>query len=144
MTDIGAIISNTNTVNAEAANPRVPVKTLGQDDFLKLMVTQFTNQDPLSPMKDTEYIAQMTSFTSLEQAKSMSGEITKLRADSQTLQATSLLGKTVAVPGATDKDAQVVGIVSAVEIKAGKPMIIVNDKSFELSSVLSIWQSKTQ
>jgi flagellar basal-body rod modification protein FlgD len=144
MTDISAITSNTNAVNFEAANPRVPVKTLGQDDFLKLMVTQFTNQDPLNPMKDTEYIAQMTSFTSLEQTKSMSGEISKLRTDSQTLQATSLLGKSVALPGATDKDPQIVGTVTAVQIKEGKPMIVVNDTPYELSSVLGIWQSKTQ
>jgi len=49
-------------------NERVPNKVLGQNDFLQLLVTQMQNQDPMSPMQDTEFIAQMAQFTSLEQS----------------------------------------------------------------------------
>ena len=45
---------------------RVPQKVLGQNDFLKLLATQFKTQDPMKPMEDTAFIAQMAQFTALE------------------------------------------------------------------------------
>lgn len=139
-------ITATNSIySPEESNPRVPEKTMGQDDFLKLLVTQFTNQDPMSPMKDTEYIAQMAQFTSLEQTKSMSSEIAKLRADNQLMQGNALIGRTVELqPDSSNKDIHLIGTVSAVTIKAGTPQIVVNNTPYDLSTVLSIRPTAAQ
>lgn len=115
---------------------RLPTQVLGQNDFLKLLVAQMTSQDPLSPQKDTEFIAQMASFTSLEQAKMMQKDMAQMRGDQQVLQANSLLGRTVIVQA--DKETKVTGQVSAVQIEAGKPMVVVNGQSYDLSQVLTI------
>jgi len=67
--------------------------TLGKDDFLKILVTQLRNQDPMQPMQDRDFIAQMAQFSSVEQLMNMSGEMTKLR---QNLgMASSMIGKEV-------------------------------------------------
>ena len=95
-----------------------------------------TSQDPLSPQKDTEFISQMASFTSLEQTKTMQKDMAQMRGDQQVLQANSLLGRTVIVQA--DKTTKVAGQVSAVEIEAGKPMVVVNGQSYDLSQVLTI------
>ena len=58
---------------------RLPAKTMGQTEFLNLLVTQMRNQDPLKPVSDTEFIAQMAQFTSLEQTKEMSADLQHLR-----------------------------------------------------------------
>ena len=48
---------------------------MGQTEFLSLLVTQMRNQDPLKPVSDTEFIAQMAQFTSLEQTKEMGADL---------------------------------------------------------------------
>jgi flagellar basal-body rod modification protein FlgD len=44
---------------------------LGKDDFLRILMTQLQNQDPMNPMQDKDFIAQMATFTSLEQMTNM-------------------------------------------------------------------------
>ena len=134
---------NTHSINPLAsfgsyspAQSLLPTKSLGQDDFLRLLVTQMTSQDPLNPQKDTDFIAQMASFTSLEQTKSMGADIAQVRSDQQLLQANSLLGRTVTMQ--VDEATRTVGQVSAVQIEAGKPMVVVNGQSYDLSRLLTI------
>ena len=59
-----------------------------------------------------------------------------MRGDQQVLQANSLLGRTVIVQA--DKATKIAGPVSAVQIEAGKPMVVVNGQSYDLSQVLTI------
>ncbi len=117
-------------------NSRVPIKTLDQNDFLRLLITQLSAQDPLNPQKDTEFIAQMAQFSSLEQAKSMQSNIAALRTDQQLLQANVMLGQTVELQ--VDKDTTKSGIVSAVQIVDGAPKLVVDDQAYDLSQVLTI------
>ena len=131
-----AVSSATAASSYTSTQERTPTQVLGQDDFLKLLVAQMTSQDPLSPQKDTEFISQMASFTSLEQTKTMQKDMAQMRGDQQVLQANSLLGRTVIVQA--DKATKVAGQVSAVEIEAGKPMVVVNGQSYDLSQVLTI------
>lgn len=66
---------------------------LGKDQFLSILITQLRHQDPLQPMQDREFIAQMAQFTSLEQLMNIN---TQLTAMSQSLgSASSLIGKEI-------------------------------------------------
>lgn len=68
---------------------RQTVKSLGKDDFLKLLVTQLTHQDPTKPQTDQEFIAQMAQFSSLEQMQNVSKNLGKL----SERQSANLVGK---------------------------------------------------
>jgi len=74
---------------------------MGKDDFLKLLVTQLSHQDPLEPMKDKEFIAQMAQFSSLEQMTNLSTEFKTLSSNINKNNALSLLGKTVNITNAS-------------------------------------------
>jgi len=85
---------NTSTVNQAAV--------LGKDDFLKLLVTQMKNQDPLDPMDGTEYTAQLAQFSSLEALQNIDAEIQQLKtsqAAANNSRAADYLGKTVTAVG---------------------------------------------
>ena len=134
-------IASTNALTADSsfsspAQSSFPVQTLNQDDFLKLLVTQLASQDPLNPQQDTQFIAQMAQFTALEQAKEMATNIASLRTEQEFLQANALLGRTVALQ--TGQDTLTTGTVSAVEVDAGTPKLVVNGQPYDLSQVLTI------
>lgn len=57
---------------------RTPSPELGKDEFLKILMAQLQYQDPLNPMDDREFIAQMTTFSSLEQMMNMSESMDRL------------------------------------------------------------------
>lgn len=115
---------------------RVPAKTLGQEDFLKLLVTQLTQQNPLNPVTDMDFIAQMAQFSALEQTKGMQRDIGQLRAEQQVLQANALIGRVVELQD--DQGVLTSGIVSGVVVEAGTPKLFVEGRAWELSRVLSI------
>lgn len=103
-----------------AANGTRTVKNeLGKDDFLKLLVTQMRYQDPLKPMEDKEFIAQLAQFSSLEQMMNV-GQTTSLN------WGVSLLGKQV---NATDADGYpVTGVAKSIRMVDGTPMVSVEIK----------------
>ncbi|WP_062513390.1 flagellar hook assembly protein FlgD [Halobacillus sp. KGW1] len=71
---------------------------LGKDDFLKILMTQIQNQNPLDPMEDKEFIAQMTQFSSLEQMTNMSQSLQSFLDGQQSpplIQYSHLIGKEV-------------------------------------------------
>lgn len=58
-----------------------PGQEVGKTEFLKLLVTQLQNQDPMNPMDNQEFIAQLATFSSLEQLISINKAVTKLAGD---------------------------------------------------------------
>jgi flagellar basal-body rod modification protein FlgD len=111
-------------------------KTLGQDDFLKLLAVQFQTQDPMKPMEDTAFIAQMAQFTSLEQSSSLVQQMTQLRNTQDIATANSYIGRHVTLDAGDDQ--VVSGDVGGVDISDGTPRLIIGDKTYPLSSVLLV------
>lgn len=138
MADISPVSATNNNLQSSDATSRITPKTLGQDDFLKLLITQFTNQDPLSPMKDTEYVAQMAQFTSLEQAKTMTSTMSQLRSDQHVMQANGMIGRTVELQPDSSTGISTTGVVTGVSMEKGEPLIVINQVPHSLSEVLSI------
>jgi flagellar basal-body rod modification protein FlgD len=115
---------------------RIPQRTLGQEDFLKLLVAQLSAQDPLNPQKDTEFIAQMASFSALEQARSMQSEMSRLRSEQQFLLANSMLGARVEL--LTQSGEVTSGPVEAVLWDNGAPRMVVAGQVYDMSEIRSV------
>lgn len=125
--------------------------TLGKDDFLKILVTQLQNQNPLEPLKDREYIAQMTQFSMLEQISNMS-EMFHQFVESQTGLASysQVIGKTVQWEEPVDgeegsEEVQVhTGVVSAVSSKEDQFYYLIDGEEIPVENVFHIEASQPE
>lgn len=114
--DSQAIQSGTRTAKTE----------LGKNDFLQLLVTQIRYQDPLKPMEDREFVAQLAQFSALEQMMNVG-------LASNMTYGMSVLGKYVK---ATDKGGYPVsGIATTVKLVEGTPMVKVKTALGDLVEV---------
>ncbi len=95
---------------------------LGQEDFLKILLTQLTYQDPLKPLDNQEFIAQFAQFASLDQTRQSNENLDALLLMQMADQGIGLLGKTVEVRTETGS---VVGDVTAVAFSQGTPLFTV-------------------
>ena len=118
-----------------AVNGRTASQELGKDDFLKLLITQLQNQDPTSPMENTEFIAQMAQFSSLEQMTNMSTEFTKLANMLKSGEAVSLLGKNVEIAAG---ESSISGVVEAVT-RGTNPQIKVNGMLYSMDQINAVY-----
>ncbi len=116
-------------------NGRTASQELGKDDFLKLLITQLQNQDPTSPMENTEFIAQMAQFSSLEQMTNMSNEFTKLANMLNSGEAVSMLGKSVEL---NVGETSITGVVEAVT-RGTNPQVKVNGMLYGMDQVNAVY-----
>lgn len=120
---------NSNTVNTGPNDPVMPTQTLTQADFLQLLVTQMTSQDPLNPESSLDSITQMAQFSALQENQTMEGDMARINA-------TSLIGQTVTVQDSQGNTTG--GVVSGVQVNSGTPQIVINGMPYDLSDIVSV------
>ncbi|MEZ0537770.1 flagellar hook capping FlgD N-terminal domain-containing protein [Caldicellulosiruptoraceae bacterium PP1] len=128
--EVNNVTQSSSTILTSSTN-----KTLGKQDFLNLLVTQLRYQDPLKPMEDKEFVAQLAQFSSLEQMQNLNQNMQLLR--SQTL-----IGKNVTASisdGTTTK--QIQGTVDSVRIEGENVLLNVNGSEVKLTDITNINQS---
>jgi flagellar basal-body rod modification protein FlgD len=138
MSTISAISSASQTTPASsvATSTVTNPKTLGVNDFMKLLATQFQQQDPMKPMDDTAFIAQTAQFTGLQQTNTLVQQMTQLAAGQDRVTANSYLGRQVTFDAGNG--ATVTGVVSAVDASGSAPQLMLNGQTFPLSAVLRV------
>ncbi|WP_078391496.1 flagellar hook assembly protein FlgD [Shouchella patagoniensis] len=134
-------------LSSQTNQTRQPGNVLGQDAFLKLLLTQMQNQDPTNPMDDREFIAQLATFSSLEQLTQMNqtAELLYFEQKSQQLMAISdLIGKEVSWRG-EESNQESSGKVTAVKYNEKGEIIvqIEEDEWISSSKLISIMGSKS-
>lgn len=122
----------------ERASTTRQVKDLGKNEFLKLLITQLSHQDPLKPMEDKEFIAQMAQFSALEQMIAMNNTMNEMKAMYGMNKAFMFLGKSVKI--FDDKTGKyIIGKVTEINITDSRePKVKVNNKFFNLKQIRGI------
>ena len=114
---------------------------LKMDDFLQLLTSQITNQDPLEPMKDTEFISQMANIASLEQMQQFTQGFSKFADSHGEMLAQSYLGNHVII---SSNNREVSGVVEAVDkLDDGSIKLIVGGETYDPSDVRRVELTQT-
>lgn len=123
-------------LDAELRQGRIASKELGKDDFLKLLMAQMTNQDPTSPMENTEFIAQMAQFTSLEQMTNMSQNFEKMASMINSSEAQNMIGRSVQIDLGAEQTTT--GVVEAAT-RGASPQVQVNGMFYDMNKIKAVY-----
>ena len=140
MTTLAASSSAAPSSAAQIKSRKMDLKT---EDFIKMMITQLQNQDPLEPAKNQELLAQMSQIGQLQSSTALQESLQGMVLQNQIGSASSLIGKTV--EGLDAADDPVTGLVNSVKVGSdGVSLELDNGKTLLLSRVTQIAPSKSQ
>lgn len=123
-----------NTSINSTVKKSIGTSALGKDAFMQLLVTQMQYQDPLNPSSDTDYIAQLATFSQLEQLQNLNTSYTNT-------QAMNIVGKTVKIQ-TTDKSGNekyITGVVDFTTISNGTTKVSVGGNLYDSSQVCEVY-----
>jgi flagellar basal-body rod modification protein FlgD len=120
--------------NKTLAGGKGITQVLDKNDFLKILITQLTHQDPTQPMEDREFVSQMATFSTLEQITNMNDDISRIFALFRRSEALGLLGKTVQLDLGGELLSGVVEEVTGDEA----PQILVNGTYYGFGDVVAV------
>jgi flagellar basal-body rod modification protein FlgD len=126
-------ISSTKSSSANSANVSI-------EDFLKILTAQLNNQDPLKPVDNQEFVAQIAQFANLEQTRQLNEKLDSMLGNQASTQALGLLGKTVDI---NVNGTPFSGTVSALSLSSGQPLMTVTSggrfqSNVNLSQIINI------
>ena len=127
-----AIASVSSTTPASPAS-----STLGLQDFLQILLTQLNYQDPLKPMDNQAFMAQMAQFTALEQTQRLNDKLDLLISNQAALQSVGLIGRSVDV---TTANGNVTGTVASLSLQGTQPTLTVNTSDGNVLTGLDLSQ----
>mgnify|MGYP001096124631 FL=1 len=139
---VGAVQSTSGSGQEQATRTRGP-QELGKQEFLMLLVAQLRNQDPLNPMQDREFIAQLAQLNALEQMQQLNETLSAMAELTTLGQVASFIGKQVS--GLEKGTGELVeGVVSKVTIIDGNVVLEVGGKQVEVRDVVSIAEAPAE
>jgi flagellar basal-body rod modification protein FlgD len=121
--------TGTNTQNNSTNSTSGTSSLLNKDQFLKLMMAQLQNQNPMSPNSSdpTQYVTELAQFTSLEQQTNTAQSTAQSAQANQATQALALLGHTVSYIDPSGNSGT--GVVQKVDFTSSGPTLTVNGVS---------------
>ncbi len=129
-------VQNTGYYGTQSGS-RTTHNEMGKDQFMLLLLAQLRNQDPLKPMEDREFIAQLAQFNMVEQMQQMNEGLLSMMYMDQFSQAAPLIGKTIEAIDPTTGE-KVTGTVSEVTFENGLAELIVGENTVPLENVVKV------
>ena len=132
---------NDGSVDTSSTTTLASTSTTDKNMFLKLMVAQLKNQDPMNPTDSTQFLAQTAQFTSLEKLTDVADQSSQALSAQLAFGASGLVGKTVNYNDATG--AEKTGAVDSVRFTSSGPIVSIGGTDVTLDSVTGVAKTPT-
>ena len=117
---VGGTAGSGNTNSANSTNQAAP--TLDYNSFLTLLMAEMKNQDPTKPMDSTQYVAQLATFSQVEQSVQTNSKLDQILQSSALAQADTLIGRSI-----TSADGGITGTVAEVRLASDGLIAVLED-----------------
>jgi flagellar basal-body rod modification protein FlgD len=128
--------SQSGSSNGTSQVVRDRMQDLDVDQFLKLIIAELQNQDPLNPMDNADMIQQFGEIRSIASTDKLSTTLSGVQLGQALSSASNLLGKTI--NGLSDENAQVNGVVDRITVVDGVPKLHVGSNTVDLKNIREI------
>jgi flagellar basal-body rod modification protein FlgD len=132
--------SNSSASSASAANAaavNAAFASLGPADFLKMMLAQLQNQDPLDPTNTDDMLSQLSTLSQVSSNQTLDTTLSAVQLGQNLSDAGALIGTTVS--GLSDASTQITGNVDSVTITGGTPTLNIGSNTMSLSNIEAIY-----
>ena len=136
---VGATSSSSNGSSAAGHVTTDALQSLDVNDFLKLMISELQNQDPLNPMDNSQLLQQISQMREIAATGDMTSTLQAVLLGQNVSSGSALIGKEVSA--LTDAGDTVTGTVDKVNIAGGDVTLQIGDNSVRLSNVSAILPS---
>jgi flagellar basal-body rod modification protein FlgD len=128
------------TATAVGSTQAAQASNIGIEDFLKILTSQLNNQDPLKPVDNQEFVAQIAQFATLEQSRQLNAKIDSLLSVQSSTQSIGLLGRSVDF----SRDGQTLaGKVTGLALASGQPLLSITLTSGSVVNDVTLAQVTT-
>ncbi len=124
------------TTDGQGAAPATSTTAVDKDMFLKLMVQQLKNQDPMNPTDSSAFLAQTAQFTSLEKLEAVASQSAESLTAQMAFGASGLVGRSITYTGADGQ--QATGTVGSVRFTSNGPLLGVNGAEIAISDITKV------
>jgi flagellar basal-body rod modification protein FlgD len=134
-------VTTADWVRQDKTSPQSSIDQISRGDFLNLLVTQLKNQDPMNPIQDGEFAAQIIQYNMLEELLQLKSVVSGMANNILYLatlgQVSKLIGKEVRVIE-DDGEQSAAGMVEKVMINQGVPKLVINGKEYGVDQIVEI------
>jgi flagellar basal-body rod modification protein FlgD len=127
------------TTSGQGLSSAAMTKNLDRDAFLKLLIAELQNQDPLKPMEDKDFIAQLAQFSSLEQMQQLNQAFEAIGKNEAATRAFAMIGKKVDYVS-SEGDEPATGYVDGIVFDAGLPVLEIGSARVGMERVVRVYR----
>lgn len=133
---VDSLTSLTSALSPAGSSSTQSRNQLSREDFMGILISEMTNQDPMEPLDNQEFLAQLVQLENLEATSALTASIESLAVMQQLSAASSLIGRTVTV--LDGENGLLTGVVEKVSVQGGQSYLMVDGRRFGMDTVSEI------